>query len=140
MAEDNIPLGGVKYLELASTDISDLTSLKPVDVPVVEKDPYSADTYKPSEDSKLTLDQLYPDVFKDTRAELNKAFGGLIRLFTTPGEVAKSEKPMTQDELVNKAVDMAQTIIGRQIASGFKNTKLYPKTKDLPRTPDNIMY
>lgn len=134
-------LGGIRYLDLTTTNIEDLTSLKPVNIPAVDGiDPYSPDTYKPSSDSALTEDKLQPDPLKGAREELNKAFGGLFRLFTTPGDVLKSEKPMTQEELVSKAVDMAETILGRQIASGYKSPRLYPKTKDLPKSPDNVMY
>lgn len=134
-------LGGIRYLDLTSTGIEDLTSLKPVNIPAVDGiDPYSPDTYKPSSDSTLTEDKLQPDPLKEAREELNKAFGGLFRLFTTPGDVLKEKKPMTQEELVSKAVDMAETILGRQIASGYKSPRLYQKTKDLPRPPANVMY
>lgn len=137
MAEDTVNLGAVQYQDLLSTGIEDLTYLKPIDIPVIDLDPYNPDAHKPSADSELTEDKLHPDVFKETKEELHKGFKGLFNLFTLPGKVYNTEKPITMEELIPQAVDMATTIIGKQLSKGPLRTRL----KDyVPKPDNNIVY
>lgn len=108
---DEVNLGALQYQDLSFSP-GDLTRLEQptASVPVIDGyDPFDPEQYKPTEEITVTV--------KD---ELTKGFEKMFNLFMIPGKVYNAEKPMTVEELIPQAVDMATTIIGRQLTKGFR--------------------
>lgn len=139
MPSDEVNLGALKYQDLSNPNIENLTTMKTVDVPIIDGyDPFDSKQFQPSGDSSLTDQQLQdsktfqfdPELFKGTLLD------SLIKLVKTPGDVYNSKTPMTVEDLIPKAVDMATSIIGNQMSKGVRPTGYY---QGLPKLPKGVL-